>query len=127
MQKVAPHAATAWGVSYVLLSFRFIPKIIRKRPENTLGLLISTTFIISSENYLQHEIPSMITHTDKIATRNFGGQKQLIMRPNANVIAIIPLETFRFRIFHPPILHYIVNRRKRYEILSRDDEGNAIH
>ncbi len=60
---------------------------------------------MTSENYLQQDIPSIMTKHANTATSNFGGQKQLIKRPKANVIVIAPLLTRFFRIFHPPIIH----------------------
>lgn len=50
----------------------------------------------------------MITQTASTATKNFGGQKQLMSRPNANVSAAKPLLIFRLhRIFFPPEIHLV--------------------
>ncbi len=65
-------------------------------------------------NYLQHEIPRIIIHTASTAIRNFGGQKQLKIRPKAKAMVIKPLLCFLLRIIHPPILHYIHNIKKGY-------------
>ena len=88
-----------------------MPKIILKIPLKSLGLLNSTTFTKRPpEKYYQHrplEKPSIITHIASTATRNFGGQKQLISKPQANVSPISPLlqlqpQPLRLRIQHPP-------------------------
>ena len=85
-----------------------IPKIILKIPLKNFGLFTSTTFIRKppiSINYQQRqqEIPSIITQIASIATKNLGGQKQLIKRPNAKVSPIAPLLKLKhFRISFPP-------------------------
>lgn len=52
-------------------------------------------------------MPSIITQIANIPTKNFGGQKQLINKPNAKTMAISPLFVLLYfrRIFIPPILH----------------------
>ena len=80
-----------------------MPKIILKIPPKNLGLLINTTFTECTLSYLQAEIPSIITHIANTATKNLGGQKQLIRRPNAKVSANAPLpELHLLRILIPP-------------------------
>ena len=80
-----------------------MPKIILKIPPKNLGLLINTTFTEYTLSYLQAEIPSIITHIANTATKNLGGQKQLIRRPNAKVSAKAPLpELHLLRILIPP-------------------------
>lgn len=85
-----------------------IPKSTLKIPLKNLGLLNKTTFTkkTSRENN-QHrppEKPRIITHIASTATRNFGGQKQLMRSPQANVRPISPLlqpQPLRLRISHP--------------------------
>lgn len=48
-------------------------------------------------------MPSIITQTANTATKNLGGQKQLMSSPKAKVSANIPLlKLYGFRILHPP-------------------------
>ena len=85
-----------------------IPKSTLKIPLKNLGLLNKTTFTkkTSRENN-QHrppEKPRIITHIASTATRNFGGQKQLMRSPQANVRPISPLlqpQPLCLRISHP--------------------------
>ena len=84
-----------------------IPKIILKIPLKSFGLFTNTTFIkippIIYYQQRQQEIPSIITQTASIATKNLGGQKQLISKPKAKVSPIAPLLMLkRFRISFPP-------------------------
>ena len=84
-----------------------IPKIILKIPLKNFGLFTNTTFIkippIIYYQQRQQEIPSIITQTASIATKNLGGQKQLISKPKAKVSPIAPLfKLKRFRISFPP-------------------------
>jgi hypothetical protein len=52
---------------------------------------------------LTDEQPSIITQTARTATKNLGGQKQLIKRPPANDIATNPLfKENLLRIIVPP-------------------------
>ena len=84
------------------------PKSTLKIPLKNLGLLNKTTFTkkTSRENN-QHRLPEkprIITHIASTATRNFGGQKQLMRSPQANVRPISPLlqpQPLCLRISHP--------------------------
>ena len=85
-----------------------IPKSTLIIPLKNLGLLNKTTFTkkTSRENN-QHRLPEkprIITHIASTATRNFGGQKQLMRSPQANVRPISPLlqpQPLCLRISHP--------------------------
>ena len=85
-----------------------IPKIILKIPPKNFGLLTNTTFIQVPSAFKiyqqrQQEIPSIITQIASIATKNLGGQKQLISSPKAKVRPTAPLLTLkRLRISFPP-------------------------
>ena len=84
-----------------------IPKIILKIPLKNFGLFTNTTFIkippIIYYQQRQQEIPSIITQIASIATKNLGGQKQLISSPKAKVSPIAPLfKLKRLRISFPP-------------------------
>ena len=85
-----------------------IPKIILKIPPKNFGLLTNTTFIQVPSAFKiyqqrQQEIPSIITQIASIATKNLGGQKQLISSPKAKVRPKAPLLMLkRLRISFPP-------------------------
>lgn len=69
-----------------------------------MGLLTNTTFIKFPPHYLQLDIPSIITQSASIATKNLGGQTQLSIRPKAKANEHIPLLRPKFlRIFYPPL------------------------
>jgi hypothetical protein len=66
---------------------------------------------------LAHEQPSIITQTASTATKNRGGQKQLIKSPPANEIATKPLlKENLFRIIVPPYNNIIsgINKNVTY-------------
>ena len=107
-----------------------IPNIILKIPLINLGLFISTTFIPSaSENqYLQDVSPSIITQTANTAIKNFGGQKQLIISPKANVTAKSPLPDLpRCLILLPPKLSITLTLYKsKQNVLQKGAFFNAL-
>ncbi len=103
---------------YVFIFSFFMPKINLSIPPKNFGLLITTTFINIPPNYLQHDNPKMIIQIDSTAIRNFGGQKQLISSPKANVIVTIPLLIARFLITHPPILYCMAKMKKCYTLFG---------
>lgn len=81
----------------------FIPNNILKSGFKNLGPLKITTFIKYLRQHLVHEQPSTITQTASTATKNLGGQKQLIKSPPAKEIAIKPLLNVNLlRILLPP-------------------------
>ena len=98
---------------YVLFPSFLIPNINLKNPDNSFGLLISTTFINTSENHLQQDIPKSILQTAKTAIKNFGGQKQLRISPSAKAIVINPRLGPFFLIVHPPdiTLYFAISKR----------------
>ena len=70
--------------------------VLVKIPLKNLGLLTKTTFIIFppkiNYHYLQHpQIAKTINQIARIATKHFGGSKQLAIIPKAKVIAEYPL------------------------------------
>ncbi len=91
-------------IFYVFSIFCFlIPKNARKIPLKNLGLLNNTTFINTLRQHFVLEHPSIITQTASTATKNLGGQKQLIKSPPAKAIAVKPLLNLIFlRILFPP-------------------------
>lgn len=84
------------------------------------GFSIKITFKTISPYLLWQVIPKIITQIASTATKNFGGQKQLISSPTAKVIATTPLLTFllHFLIFLPPLLHIKQNFKKGYFIFN---------
>lgn len=114
--QVKPPTVSSGVYVFYTLSF-LIPKIIRKIPLKIFGLLNITTFIRYLHQCLLQEIPSIITQTASMPTKNFGGQKQLVSNPTAKTIAISPrLLLLHFRlIFIPPLLHNNQNHKKCYK------------
>ena len=102
-----------------------IPKIILKIPLKNFGLFTNITFInippIIYYQQRQQEIPSIITQIASIATKNLGGQKQLISKPKAKTIPIRPLFVLLhfLRIFIPPILHNKQNLKLCYKYKNK--------
>lgn len=80
----------------------FMPKIILSKPPTIPCPLISTTFIKCLQSYFEQENPKIITQIAKTATKNRGGQKQLIRRPTAKVTPTTPLLKLHLLIISPP-------------------------
>ena len=99
-----------------------MPNIILKIEPKNLGLLTNITFIpYLLRCYLEQGRASIITQIASAATKNLGGQKQLINKPIAKTSASIPLpELQRLRISLPPNndlhYHYIKKAKKCYII-----------
>lgn len=90
-----------------------MPKSTRSKPFKNLGPLKITTFIKYLRQHLVLEIPSIITQTASTATKNLGGQKQLINSPTANDTPIKPLlKQNRLRISYPPYSNIISGKIK---------------
>lgn len=95
----------------------FIPKIILKKPLNSLGLLTKTTFIVlPPPSYLAQPTANMITHIASTAINSLGGRKQLAISPQAKAKAHEPLLNLHlFRtVFSLPTLQYIEKTQKCY-------------
>ena len=119
-------------IFYLYVVCFLILKIILKIPLKNFGLLNNTTFIKCTPYlYLQQGKQSIITQIPKTPIKILGGQKQLIKRPIAKVIAKTPLlnpflRRIRYSPFFMPSIHYIEIIKKGYFILLSHDLRSFI-